>query len=163
MSGKAPDSVNYLKNNGFKFEIPRIPNINFYIQQANIPSIDVDNVETKTLYAQSVIGTGGKITYGSLTLSFIVDEDMSNYLEIFNWIRGEVPVEKSPPLRDPKSLANGILVVMDNKSRPNIEIQYQDIFPIRLDEIGFNLTTTDPDPIIITTEFKFTGLKITKI
>ena len=52
---------------------------------------------------------------------------------------------------------------MDNKSRPNIEIQYQDIFPIRLDEIGFDLTTTDPDPIIITTEFKFTGLKITKI
>ena len=69
MARKAPDSVNYLKNNGFKFEIPRIPNINFYIQQANIPSIDVDNIETKTLYAQSVIGTGGKITYGSLTLS----------------------------------------------------------------------------------------------
>jgi len=39
MSGKAPDSVNYLKNNGFKFEIPRIPNVNFYIQQANIPSM----------------------------------------------------------------------------------------------------------------------------
>ena len=52
MSGKAPDSVNYLKNNGFKFEIPRIPNVNFYIQQANIPSIDVDNIETKTLYGK---------------------------------------------------------------------------------------------------------------
>ena len=163
MSGKAPDSVNYLKNNGFKFEIPRIPNVNFYIQQANIPSIDVDNVETKTLYAQPVYDTGGRISYGSLNLSFIVDEDMNNYMEIYNWIRGQVPVENSPPLRDADSLASGILIVMDNKSRPNIEVQYQDIFPVRLDEIGSDLTTTDPDPIIINTEFKFTGLKITKL
>ena len=107
--------------------------------------------------------TGGRITYGSLNLSFIVDEDMSNYLEIYNWIRGQVPVEDSPPFRDANSLASGILIVMDNKSRPNIEVQYQDIFPVRLDEIGFDLTTTDPDPIIISTEFKFTGLKITKL
>jgi hypothetical protein len=42
MARKAPESVNYLKNNGFKFEINKIPNVNFYIQEANIPSVGVD-------------------------------------------------------------------------------------------------------------------------
>ena len=32
--------------------------------------------------------SGEKLTFGDLTLTFLVDEDLSNYLEIQNWMRG---------------------------------------------------------------------------
>jgi hypothetical protein len=82
MARKAPESNNYLRNNSFKFTINKIPNVNFYIQEVNIPSVTVDFTETKSMFGLSDYQTGGRITYGSLNLRFIVDEDMTNYIEI---------------------------------------------------------------------------------
>ena len=31
---------------------------------------------------------GDKLTYADLTLSFFVDEDLENYIEVHNWLRG---------------------------------------------------------------------------
>jgi hypothetical protein len=31
---------------------------------------------------------GDKLIFGDLTLRFLVDEDLENYLEIQNWMRG---------------------------------------------------------------------------
>jgi hypothetical protein len=160
----APKSVNYLKNNGFKLTINKIPNVNFYIQEANIPSVEVDYVETKSIYARPNMQTGGRITYGSLNVSFIVDEDMTNYIELFNWINSEVPVTTLNQVVKPtERYDDGSLIVLNNSFRPNLKVSFETLFPVRLDEIGFDLTTTDPDPIIIGAEFKFNGMKITKL
>ena len=160
----APKSKNYLKNNGFKLTINKIPNVNFYIQEANIPSVTVDNTETKSMFAQPVVQTGGRITYGSLTIRFIVDEDMTNYIELFNWIKSEVPVTKLNDVAKPTARYDDAnLVILNNSYRPNLKVSFQTLFPTNLDEIGFDLTTTDPDPIIIGAEFKFNGMTVEKI
>ena len=161
-SGNAPDAVNYLKNNSFKFTLNKIPNTTFYIQQANIPSISVDYQEIKSTYAQPVHNTGGRITYGELSLSFIVDEDLKNYLEIFNWIRGEVPLTDLP-VDDLTPYEDGSLIILNNSYRPNVKVTFDTLFPISIDGINFDLTTTDPDPILVTTLFKFNGITIKTI
>ena len=45
-------------------------------------------VATQNNYLTDIPRPGEKITFGDLTLSFLVDEDLSNYLEIQNWMRG---------------------------------------------------------------------------
>lgn len=158
----APESKNYLKNNSFKFTINKIPNVNFYVQEANIPDISVDFTETKTLFSQADYDTGGRYSYGDLNIRFIVDENMNNYLELYNWIRSEMPVESYAEInKDP--LEDATLMVLNNSYRANVVVKFKELYPVSLDEINFDLTTTDPDPIIINTEFKFTGLKITKL
>ena len=158
----APKSVNYLKNNGFKFTINKIPNVNFYIQEVNIPSVNVDFTETKSMFGQPDYQTGGRITYGSLNLRFIVDEDMTNYIELYNWIRSEIPVEDFKEItKNPYD--DGSLIILNNSYRPNLSLSFKDLYPVNLDEIGFDLTTTDPDPIIVGVEFKFNGMKISKL
>ena len=146
----APESKNYLRNNSFKFSINKIPNVNFYVQEANIPNVSVDFTETKTLFAQPDYDTGGRYTYGDLNIRFIVDENMNNYLELY------AGIDKDP-------LEDATLIVLNNSYRANIVVRFKELYPISLDEITFDLTTTDPDPIIIGAEFKFNGMKITKL
>jgi len=162
MSGNAPDAVNYLKSNSFEFTLNKIPNTNFYIQQANIPDTTVDYPEIKSTYAEPVYNTGGRITYGELSLSFIVDEDLKNYLEIFNWIRGEVPKDNLP-VDDLTPYEDGSLIILNNSYRPNIKVAFQKMFPISIDSINFDLTTTDPDPIIVSSQFKFNSMDFSTV
>ena len=39
-------------------------------------------------YLRDVPIPGDKIEFGDLTIRFLVDEDLTNYMEIQNWIRG---------------------------------------------------------------------------
>jgi hypothetical protein len=122
----APKSANYLKNNGFKLTINKIPNVNFYIQEANIPSVEIDYVETKSIYARSIMQTGGRITYGSLNVRFIVDEDMTNYIELFNWINSEVPVTTLNQVVKPtERYDDGSLIILNNSFRPNLKVSFE--------------------------------------
>lgn len=158
----APESKNYLRNNSFKFTINKIPNVNFYVQEANIPNISVDFVETKTLFAQPDYDTGGRYSYGDLNIRFIVDENMNNYLELYNWIRSEMPIESYAGI-DKDPLEDGTLMVLNNSYRANVVVKFKELYPISLDEINFDLTTTDPDPIIIGASFKHNGMEISTV
>ena len=71
-----PKSPNYLRNNNFKFTINKIPNVNFYVQSCNLPSLELGYRETKSQFAHPVQINGGELTYGTFNISFIVDEDL---------------------------------------------------------------------------------------
>ena len=52
-----------------------------------MPGLDL-GVATQATYLTDIPRAGEKLTFGDLTLTFLVDEDLSNYLEIQNWMRG---------------------------------------------------------------------------
>ncbi len=77
---------NYLSPGGFKFLLDRAPKVSFLCKTASIPEISIGVVERPTPFVR--IPQEGNIQYGTLSLDFLVDEDLNNYLEIHNWIRG---------------------------------------------------------------------------
>ena len=51
-------------------------------------------------YLRDIPTPGDKIEFGDLSLRFLVDEDLSNYMEIQNWIRGLGYPEEVQEFRD---------------------------------------------------------------
>ena len=82
-----PSNINPLSPNGFLFNITKLPDVNFFSQQVNIPSVSLGAPEQGTPFLMVPL-PGEMLTFGSLELQFIVDEDMKNYTAIFNWMKG---------------------------------------------------------------------------
>ena len=81
------DNRNYLSPVGFKFTITKTPKADFFSNSASIPGINLGFALQPT-YLKDIPVPGDKLTYGDFTLRFFVDEDMTNYIEVHDWLRG---------------------------------------------------------------------------
>jgi hypothetical protein len=81
------ENRNFLSPSGFKFTIKRSPKVAFFCNEANIPDLTL-GIAIQPTYLKDIDTPGDKIVFGDLNLRFMVDEDLENYMEIQNWIRG---------------------------------------------------------------------------
>lgn len=166
-----PTNRNFLSPLNFKFQVKKLPNVDFFIQKVNFPSIALKEVNTSNPFVTTPY-PGEHLTYGPLNISFKVDEDFQNYLEIHNWIRALGKPENFNQYKDieekPQYTGDGIysdvsIISLNSAKMPNYEMILIDAFPVSLSELIFN--TTDPDVLFITAsaQFKYTYYNIGKI
>lgn len=166
-----PENLNFLSPLGFRFTLKRSPGVNFFATDANIPSFELGAINMPTPFIDYPI-PGDKPRYGSFSLTFKVDEDLRNYLEIYNWlVRLGFPKSFDQYLdistRAPGSgdgiVSDGTLSVLNSSQSPNIEIQFEDMFPLSISDVNFTTADTTINYVTATVEFKFTLLKIVKL
>jgi hypothetical protein len=78
---------NFLSPVGFKFTLARFPKISFFSNTAKIPEI-ILGTATQPSYLKDLDVPGEKLTYGDLIISFLVDENLENYMAVHNWLTG---------------------------------------------------------------------------
>ena len=81
------DNRNYLSPVGFKFVITKAPKADFFSNSANIPGINLGFAEQPT-YLKNIPVAGDKLTYEDFSLNFFVDENLENYMQVHNWLKG---------------------------------------------------------------------------
>lgn len=168
--GTPIENRNFLSPTGFKFALKRSPAAAFFCNQANIPSLDL-GIAQQTSYLKDIDIPGDKIVFGDLTLRFLVDEDLFNYMEIQNWIRGLGYPEKLSQLSDlDKSgkitgnfakrgeniYSDATLQVLSNSLVPKFQVMFKDVFPYSLSTITFDATDTDVEYFTAEVSFKYT-------
>ena len=82
-----PSNINPLSPTGFRLTIDKIAGVTYFCQEANIPSMDLPSIEVGTPFSTSYV-PGEIISFGELTVQFIIDENMTNYKAIYDWIVG---------------------------------------------------------------------------
>ena len=166
-----PSNKNFLSPLNFRFQIKKAPHINFFVQKANIPEISVTNLDTPNPFVKTPY-PGDHMNYGAFNISFKVDEDLQNYLEIHDWLRAFGKPEEYAEykkLADNQSwTGNGIysdisLIILASTKMPNYEIVFTDAFPVSLTGVTFTTTDNDVNYIEASATFKYTYFTITKI
>jgi hypothetical protein len=152
----------------------QVENRNFL---ANIPSIDL-GVTLQPNYLRDVPIPGDKIEFGDLTIRFLVDEDLTNYMEIQNWIRGlgfpESPKEFFDLEKEGQEYgiiptdgggdniySDATLQILSNNLVPKFQVMFKDIFPYSLTTITFDATDTDIEYFTAEASFKYTMYNLT--
>ena len=74
---------NFLSPVGFKFTLAKEPKVAFFCNSARIPEINLEVVQQPT-YLKDIDVPGDKLTYGDLSIRFLVDENMENYMAVHN-------------------------------------------------------------------------------
>lgn len=159
--------TNYLSPLEFVVTVKRLPNVQFFTQRASIPSLSLQPIERSTPF-KTLHETGDRLTYGELNLSFIVDEKMNNFIEIYNWIHGISFPDRFEQYKSLDASEYGVrsdisIVVMNSHKNPNIEISFKDCFPTGLGEISLDTTSNDLQYPEATASFIYNGYTIKQL
>ena len=84
---KQIDNRNFLSGVGFKFSLTKFPKVDFFSNSARIPELNLE-LTNQSSYLKNIDIPGERLTYGDLTLRFLVDENMENYISVYNWLKG---------------------------------------------------------------------------
>ena len=173
--GTPIENRNFLSPVGFKFSLKRAPGVAFFCNQANIPSMDLGIAEQPT-YLRNIPTPGDKIQFGDLTLRFLVDEDLVNYMELQRWIRGLGYPEDMEEFRKlegeavmPNNFGNagddiysdGTLQILSSNLVPSFQVVFTDLFPYTLSTVTFDATDTDIEYFTADVSFKYTIYNLT--
>ena len=169
---------NFLSPVGFKFALKRSPAVAFFCNEANIPSMDLGVAEQPT-YLKNIPVPGDKIQFGDLSLRFLVDEDLKNFMEIQNWIRGlgfPESLKEFVDLENEAEMASnfgnnaghdiysdGTLQVLSSNLVPKFQVVFSDLFPYSLSTVTFDATDTDIEYFTADVSFKYTLYQITDL
>jgi len=163
---------NFLSPLGFKFQIKKLPNVNFFIQKVNIPGLQMGATPEAPNPFVAIPYSGEHLLYNEFRITFKVDEDMKNFLEVHNWLRGlgfpESQDEYSRIKEEDRMLGGGLksdasLIITTNGKSPNLECVFEDVFPISLSDLDFNTTDETVDYIEVTATFRYTQYKISAL
>jgi hypothetical protein len=155
--------------------LKRAPGVAFFCNQANIPSLDLGIAEQPT-WLKNIDVPGDKIQFGDLTLRFLVDEDLVNYMELQRWIRGLGYPEDMDEFRKLESEAvlpsnfgqagdniysDGTLQILSSNLVPSFQVVFNDLFPYTLSTVTFDATDTDIEYFTADVSFKYTIYNLT--
>ena len=154
-----PDSINPLLPTYYQFTISRLPGVNYFCQTASLPSLSLSQVSMPTRF--NTIQSPSKITFDELTVTFIVDEGMKNWMEIYNWMRSTTNVDSYEQyVADKKQYTTGNLLILNSSKNPKLNITFNRLFPITLSALDFVSTGIDPEPLQATCSFSYTSYDI---
>lgn len=160
-------NTNYLQPTGFKLSINRkyFPNLEYFAQSIMHPDTQISALEIPYKRIGSIPFTGDKLVYGELTAMIIMDEDLSAYSEMYNWVKSfvEAPDIKPSEAKDgDKGPSEADITVSILTSHNNVakKIIYRNAIPTLLGDIAFEASQGDVNYITFPISFRFTYFDI---
>ena len=170
---------NYMSPLGFKLILTKTPKVDFLCQSANIPQISMGTAIQPT-YLKDIAVPGDKVLYDDLRVRFLVDEQMENYLSIYNWMTGLGYPENAGQFRqlkkddlrtdasvsddaDPRyfEFSDATLQILSSNYKPSVLVNFKDAFPTTLSTLDFDVSTRDYAYFTAEVSFKYTIFTIT--
>ena len=182
---RQPTKFDYASPTQFKFQITKLPKVEYFTTACNIPGISLNATVQPTPLADIPL-PGDTIIFNDLEITFLVDENLENYREIHGWMYGigfpkartqfaalvdankdRFPTEgrdsKATDAGKVKYGAQGLgpifsdatLNVLTSKNNANIEVRFNNVFPTSLSGLNFNQQADDIDYLTATVNFKY--------
>lgn len=152
-------SDNLLSQIDFQFSIKRLSETNYFIQRANIPGISLGEVEQPNRFGGRIFHHGDKLNHDELSITFKVDEDMTNWMEIYGWLVGLAAPQFAKQYTDlaagPGIVSDATLILMSSAKNPNHQFTFRNLFPKTLSSIEMDATARDVNYIAATATFQF--------
>ena len=173
---KQISNKSFLSPTGFKFTLAKKPKIDFFCDSASIPGINL-GVAMQSSYLKQIPVPGDVLSFDDLSLTFNIDEDMQNYLEVHNWLyqfgfprdlgqyqslldEDEVNPGKQTAI---SGMSDGTLIIYNSNYRPNIQVNFKDLFPTSLSPVKFESKVNDIQYLTAEVIFKYTIYEIVKL
>jgi len=170
-----PQELDFLRPNGFRFQVHNIPNVSFFCQAANLPQVSLGSPQVETPLS-TLVFPGEKLQFGELVIRFLVQEDMANYNELYNWLLGLGSPEQHKQFTDfiqsqnyrfpngrgkeSAQFSDADLFVLDSNNNPNLRISFTDVFPISLEGLDFDISSGDQNYFVGVAAFRYRLFKI---
>tara|TARA_Y100001972_G_scaffold79162_1_gene96130 strand:+ start:82 stop:681 length:600 start_codon:yes stop_codon:yes gene_type:complete len=185
LASKQPSGtgLDYADPTKFKFQTTKLPRVEFNCITANIPGITLTEINQPTRLIPIKI-PGNDLTFEDLTISFIVDEDLTNYRSVHDWMAGLSQMDSDEKYRAlissgqdrmPRSQQNNStdagrvtsatndgaifsdskLIILSARNTPLVELTFTDCYPKSLSALEYNQNATDVEYLLATVSFGY--------
>jgi hypothetical protein len=175
-----PNNINPLQPTGFQLAITKLPEVTFFCQTAIIPEVLIPPVDMGTPLSINKL-PGDRITFSEFTINFLIDENMNNYISIWNWIIGlgfpenytqyqelltSSQVSTQPDTADNPAIpqfgmlqgnySDATLQILGSNNVAVRTIHFVDLHPISLSSLEFKANTPDVQYLTGSATFGYT-------
>lgn len=171
-----PTNKNFLSPVGFKFILHKTPKVDFYSNSANIPAITLGSA-LQTRYGKNIDVPGDKMSFGDFNLRFLVDENLENYMQIWNWMTGlgfpyslkqyadlmnsvEDPINVADKTTEFFEQSDGTLQILNSNFIPSASVIFTGMYPTFLSSLDFDATEESINYFTAQVNFKYTYYRI---
>jgi len=189
---RQPTSLDYASPTQFKFQIQKLPKVEYFCTSVNLPAVSISEVKQPTPFVDVPL-PGTTLSYETLNMTFLVDENLENLQEIHGWIRGlgfpesyteyagglnagadRAPSSQGSVSTEPGKVKFGApsqqayfsdatLIVLTSKNNPIKEIRFRDVYPINIGELQYDQQATDVQYQMATVTFRYRGYDFANI
>jgi hypothetical protein len=161
---RTPQNTNYLQASKFILTFDRIPTVQYFCQEVNLPGVSMGKATINTPM-QDIYSPGNKLTYNDLNISFTIDEALLSWAEIHNWFlsmgaptsaeRTRLSSQQSNRTYGQQSFSNATLTILSALNNPLTKIQFVNTFPTSLSDLQFDTKSSADDIITATASFNY--------
>ena len=188
---RTPTKFDYASPIQFRFKMTKLPQVEFFVQTANIPGITLDEVQQPTRL-KAIALPGSTLSFANLDLSFLVDENLNNYKELHDWLIGLGTPESdsqfagllttgsdrfpgstassaatgtntAQPLNEGAIYSDATLTVLNSKNIAKTEIRFENVYPTSLGSLSYDVRATDIDYLQASVSFNYMNYDIVQI
>ena len=168
---RTPENTNPLQSSKFILAFQRLPTVQYFCQEANLPGVTLNTLEFTTPLHDIPVA-GNKLSYNEFDVTFIVDEKLQSWNELYKWLsaigsskslseRNRLNQLQNQYTKDVSYYSDATLTIMSALNNPLLRINYIRMFPISLSDVKFD-TQLDADTIITATaSFQYAYFDIT--
>ena len=180
-SSQQPTVYDYATGTQWRLAFNRLPKTTWFCTAANIPGITLGEAQYATPMTDMIV-TGDKLTFETLNITFIVDEELQNYRELWDWIVGigspvshsqwETTLSKgdgairtfSTPDADPRTkstyeesnlYSDATLIVYNSKNIAKVNVKFKNMFPTSISSLEYSQDLTDVEYFKASASFRY--------
>jgi hypothetical protein len=180
-SSQQPTVYDYATGTQWRLVFNRLPKTTWFCTAANVPGITLGEAQYATPMTDMIV-TGDKLTFETLNITFIVDEELQNYRELWDWLVGMgSPVKHSQwqttlaqgdgavrqfgtPDADSRTkttyeesnlYSDSTLIVYNSKNKAKVNVQFKNMFPTSLSALEYSQELTDVEYFHATASFRY--------
>jgi hypothetical protein len=169
-----PDNTQFLSPLGFNFSIKKLPNTNYFVQAVNVPTVQMGDAVMPTPFV-NIPTIGDRMAFAEFQLSFKVDEDMTNYIELFDWMvqlgfpedfaqaKNIYQKQRSVDFLADGPYSDATVTILNSAMQPNLEVQFEDCYPTALSDLQFSTTSPSVDYIECQATFRYKLFRILRL
>lgn len=158
-------NINYLQPTAFKLTIDRkkFGNLEYFAQTINHPTVSIPPADLPYKRVNLHMA-GDKLTFGELTATIILDENLSAYIEMYDWMKRLVEEPNKTRLLQASdefpTTVDITVSVLSSKNNQVKQIRYIDCIPTDLGDINFEATTQDVQYLTFPISFRFSYFEL---
>ena len=176
-----PTVFDYATGTQWRLTFNRLPKTTWFCVTANVPGVTLGEASYPTPMADTYL-TGDKLTFETLNITFLVDEELQNYRELWDWLVGiGAPKQHSQwstaltkgdgavrsfgtPDTDTRTkttseesnlYSDSTLIVYNSKNQPKVNIHFKNMFPTSLSALEYSQELTDVEYFKATASFRY--------
>ena len=155
---RQPLNTNYLQTTKYQVSLSFAGDAVYFCQDVNLPGVELGSAVQATP-GIDLFNPGTKLSYNPFRMTFIVNENISSWKTIYDWMN-QMSNNQDGTTKRYREKQMGTLTILSNLNNPKIRIKFSDIYPTSLGDIQFSTTGSAEEIITATAEFRYNYFEI---